>query len=220
MIRAAHTVMLFSLLAASSGFCADLYSEKDKLDLYSGAFSGCMDKQQGLREILKDSAVEVFCKCVADDITNSLLGDIDFQVAISRRQSHVLKSMAESQSSQRNAELRLKTCMGKTASDLGGVNNLIRGGLTESEIKKKGLKGELRAAFINSGAQRCSQKTYEERGYEKKKAEDYCICIMGKVADQISAFEMLELVKANDSEKQMKEIVERTPKDICLRKLR
>ena len=140
-----------------SSYGQELYSEKDRKSLYDGAFTGCLEKQgtEGLNSYLKPSVISEFCDCAATEVVGDFLGDMDFQIALSRKNVARVKLLTEKFSAPNYTMPRFQLCFGRIETKYGGLMKMIKDTIVNSPSGKIGLEGESRRSFLMSGVYNC-----------------------------------------------------------------
>ena len=98
-------------------YAGDLYTEKDKLQVYSGAYHGCINKQMTGEStgILKAEVIPKFCQCFANMVVADLFGNIDFQIAVAKKNTEMMQSITATESSRDNTMIRFNACTDKVS---------------------------------------------------------------------------------------------------------
>lgn len=183
-------------ISISSG-AQNLYTDKDRSELYKGAYEGCLEKQNqgGLNKNFKPEVLPSFCTCAAKRITDDLLGNIEFQIAISKKNHAVMREVTDKESSKENTMKRFNYCIDKVKDDYGGMKNLFKNGTNDQSLSKAGLSGESRRSFIYGGTYECVEAAKKTNGFTVGKAEEYCSCSLNSMADKLSGDDLLEIAK-------------------------
>lgn len=189
-------------------YSQNLYTEKDKNEFRSGSYSGCMQKQSKseLTNLFKDGVITKFCECYANEVTNDLFGNIDFQIAFSKRNAATIKSIADAETSREKTMPRFNACMDRVQNQYGGIQNILKNEFTKQPVTKIGLEGESRRSFIYSGSYACVTEAMKIGTYRKPVIEDYCNCALNNMADFISINDLIETLKSGEESTRMKKV--------------
>lgn len=173
------------------------YSDKDKKQIYDGAYEGCITKQQKseLSRFFKPAILPKFCECIATDVTDSLLDSIDFQVALKNKDSQQLKTIATRASEVKETMQRFGLCMGNLQKQYGGYENMLKDTIKPESFNKIGLIGDSRSSFIYGGKYTCIEDVKSLATISDKKMNDYCDCAMGYMADRLSMSSLVDMLK-------------------------
>jgi len=185
--------VLLIFFAYSIAFPQTAYTDKDKNNFYNGIFNGCLDKQkQGeVNRALKDGVTREACACLANQSTNNVFGDIDFQISFSRNDNLGAKKIIDKNLSSENVVAIFNSCIDNLDKKYGGKERLF----LDNNIKlseKIGLTGDSRASFVDSGASACMT---EKSGYGRDIDRSYCFCYMNYIADRLSQKDLVEMGK-------------------------
>lgn len=199
---------LVFILTATNVHARDLYTEKDKRDAYSGAYEGCIKKQTegALSNLFKPEIIPKFCQCFANSLVDDLFGSIDFQIALSNKNSDKLRSIYSSESSRDKIMPRFNNCMERMQIEYGGMSKLLKPEISKQSTTKVGLEGESRRSFVMSGAHSCVAEVIKGGIYRKSTAEDYCSCAMHSMADGLSLNDLIDSIAAGGESVKMKQL--------------
>ena len=192
---------LLFLLIATNSFSQPLITEANKAEIYKGAYEGCVEKQKndGMNTSFKPEVLPKFCDCFAKRITEDLIGNIDFQIAISKQNKTKIKEISDAEGGRERTMKRFNSCMDALQVEYGGAKNMLKIDAKNPTLNKIGLEGESRRSFIYSGTYSCVDSVRKNSGVSKSKADDYCNCALNNMADKISGNDVLEIMKESEA---------------------
>ena len=190
-------IVALTLSVMMNTWAQPLYSDKDKKQIYDGAYEGCITKQQKgeLNKFFKPAILPKFCECIATDVTDSLLGSIDFQIALKNKNNAQLKTIATKAGEENETMQRFGLCMGNLQKQYGGYENMLRDTIKPELFNKIGLTGDSRSSFIYSGKYTCIQDVKSLATISDRKMNDYCDCAFGYMADRLSMSSLIDMLR-------------------------
>lgn len=180
-----NLVLAGLLFIASSVFSqTPVYTEKEKTEFYNGTYNGCMDKQAegALNKTVKPKFIQDVCVCFGNTLTNEIFSNMDFQLAMGRKDNAGVKAAISRIATKESAANTFHSCLGKTEKQYGGIENIYLKNPDKSPSNKVGLVGDSRDSFVEGGIRNCLDAAQSRT--DKTKA--YCACAINTMADNVS----------------------------------
>lgn len=176
-----------------------------KKELQQGLNSGCLEKQsQSKLSKNSDFTLDV-CSCYAKNSTEQIFSNIDFQIALKKKDDADIRTAIAQIINKEYSTIIFQQCLNNTQERFNKAKEQIFDKSKNELSNKRGLLGESRDSFLNSGIIECVELSKSP----SPNAQAFCSCSVGSMADNLSQQDLYEIgVNSNFGKKKMKEMGE------------
>ena len=196
---------LFSLLILSSSFAQNNSQESQRNEFKNGLYIGCFEKQSQSQITANDDFISDVCSCYANNTTDHVFANLDFQIALKSKDSLAMKTAINQVITKEKTEQDFQYCLNKTQDKFTKSKKPIIDKSTKELSTKRGLLGETRESFIKGGILECVDTAKSS----SPQTQAYCSCSVNSMADNVSQKDLYEIgVNSAIGQRKMKEMGE------------
>lgn len=196
---------LFCLLSLSSSFAQTDSQESQRNEFKNGLYIGCIEKQSQNQLTASADFTSDVCSCYANDTTDHVFANLDFQIAFKSKDSLAMKTAINQVITKEKTEQDFHYCLNKTQDNFTKTKKPIIDKSTKELSTKRGLLGETRESFIRGGILECVDTAKSS----SPQTQAYCSCSVNSMADNVSQKDLYEIgVNSAIGQRKMKEMGE------------
>lgn len=195
----------FIVTCLHSSFAQSTSQESLKRELIGGLYSGCVEKQSQSQLATNSEFTADVCSCYAKNSTEQIFSNLDFQIALKKKDDLAMKSAIGQVINKENSTVGFQYCLNKTHDKFKENKKPILDKPNKELSTKRGLIGESRDSFVRGGMIEC----VEAAKSSSPNVQAYCSCSVGSMADNVSQKDLYELgINSSIGQKRLKEMGE------------